>query len=194
MTWYAIKTNPLCEKKAAGELRRAGIRVYLPKRSYPVRNRRSRKEEVRFRPLLVGYIFIRFPDELIERGVPKFRRVETCQGVRGYVCAANAAGEWGPFPIPDDAVSDFIRRQRRREFGRPAVSDPRQQMAELRKRFKPGLRARITDGPFAAFIATISEIKDRETVTAEVAIFGRPTRVNLCVSDIEPLAKSRAAA
>jgi transcription antitermination factor NusG len=196
--WFVIQTNPQCEKKADGELRRAGLRVYLPKRSYEVKDRRNHKETtVRWRPLLIGYLFVRFPDHLIDRwGNPPFGMIRDCQGVKGFVKVANEVGEWEPFAVPDKAVAEFMRRQRNREFGRPAVINRKKRLATMREQFRPGARHRVTDGPFASFLATLERLNDNMTLDVEVNILGRAARVRLDIEDIDPKAldESREAA
>lgn len=185
--WYVIQTNPQCEKKADGELRRAGLRVYLPKRSYEVKDRRNHSEPaLRWRPLLIGYLFVRFPDHLLDRwGNPPFGMVRECQGVKNFVRVANEAGEWVPISIADHHVAAFMRRQRSREFGRPAIIDPKKRLAEMRKVFRRGASVRVTDGPFASFLATLEKLNADMTVDVEVMIFDRPTKCRLSVADVE---------
>ncbi len=185
--WFVIQTNPQSEKKADGELRRAGLRVYLPKRSTEVRDRRNHGEpKVKWRPLLVGYLFVRFPDHLLDRrGQPPFGLVRECQGVRSFVRAANAAGEWEPLAIPGRLVAQFMRRQRSREFGRPAIVDPKAKLAALRLVFKPGIEVAVIAGPFTTFRGSMVKLNDDMTVEIELNIFGRGTRVRLDVTDVE---------
>lgn len=187
--WFVVQTNPQCERKADGELRRAGLRVYLPKRSYEVKDRRNHAQPaLRWRPLLIGYLFVRFPDYLLDHwGNPPFGMVRDCQGVKGFVKVANEIGEWEPFAVPDAAVAGFMRRQRDREFGRPAVVNRRKRLATMREQFKPGAKHRVTDGPFASFLATLEKLNDNMTIDAEITILGRATRIRLDVGDVEPL-------
>lgn len=186
--WFIVQTNPQAERKADGELRRAGLRVYLPKRSYEAKDRKYHGEpKVKWRPLLIGYLFIRFPDYLTDRyGNPQFGIIRGCQGVRDYVKAANAMGEWEPFGIKDELVAAFMRRQRQREFGRPAVVDRKKRLAAMRERFSPGNKHRIAAGPFASFLATLEKLNDNLTIEAEIDVFGRPVRFKLPVEDISP--------
>jgi transcription antitermination factor NusG len=194
-SWFAIQTNPQNEKKAAGELRRAGFRVYVPKRFNTVRNRRTRAETVKSHPLLIGYLFIRFPDAMTDRhGTPQFGVARQCQGVRDFVCCSNDRGEREPFPIPEAAITDFIRRQRRREFGRPAIPNKRKRMAELREVYKQGDQVRITDGPFGDFIAALERLNSNETATVTVTAFGRETELTVAVEQLRPLDAGREAA
>lgn len=187
--WFVIQTNPQSEKKADGELRRAGLRVYLPKRSYEVRDRKAADgKKVKFRPLLIGYLFIRFPDEMHDDwGRPQFGVVRACQGVKAFVRVADSRGEWKPITIPDKDVTDFMRRQRKREFGRPTVINKARRLAEMRESFRPGYRVRVVNGPFASFLATLERLNENMSLDAEVMIFGRPTRVNIGVEDVDPI-------
>lgn len=164
--WFVLRTNPQCERKAAGELRRRGIRVYIPKQAREVRNRRSGHVAVKTRPLLVGYVFIRFT------GPQDWFHVRQCQGVRGVLYLDGQPGQ-----IPAAAVAAFMRRQRNREFGRPDAESDENRMRRLQTTFTPGRRVRVADGPLAAFLATIDQVKNDGSVKALVEIFGRPSRI-----------------
>lgn len=176
--WYVIATNPNCEKKAVGELRRVGIRVYLPQHATERQHRRTKATIIKRRPLMVGYVFIRFPGDMLDRrGVPPFAVARSCQGVKEFLRAINEANEWEPFAIPEEYVAKIMRRQRGREFGRPAVDRPEQRRARLRDKFKPGRSMHVVEGPFSSFNATIQQLLDNGSVLGEVSIFGRPVKV-----------------
>lgn len=164
--WFVIRTNPQCERKAAGELRRCGVRVYIPKQSRELRNRRTGKVTVKTRPLLVGYVFIRFT------GAQEWFHVRQCQGVKGVLYLDGQPGQ-----IPAAAVAAFMRRQRNREFGRPDAESDEKRMRRLRGTFTPGRRMRVVEGPFASFLATIDRLEKDGSVKALVEVFGRPARV-----------------
>lgn len=192
--WFVVRTNPNCERKAAGELRRASLHVYVPKQSFEVLHRRSKKVEVKTRPLLVGYLFVRFPDQMRDhRGVPHFAIARACQGVKGLLTAMNEVGEWAPFPIPEKSVAEFMRRQRLREFGRPAVDTTDRKWTRLKATFTKGRQMRIADGPFASFMATIENLMGNGSVTAMVTIFGQETRVGFSDPERELAAVSERA-
>jgi transcription antitermination factor NusG len=193
--WYVVQSFPQAEKRASDELRRAGLRVYLPKRTYEVRDRKEAEgRKMRFRPLLIGYLFIRFPDMLLDRfGRPHFAIVRDCQNVRGFVRVADGLGEWKPIAIDDRDVASFMRRQRKREFGRPAIVNRKQRFAELSSGFQRGNQHRVVNGPFASFIATLEKLNENMTLSAEVMIFGRPTKISIGVEDIDPVAEAVAA-
>ncbi len=177
MTWYVIKTNPNSERKAADELRRVGIRVYVPKRTIE-RGRRGATSKTR--PLLIGYVLARFPEELLDgRGVPPFMMARDCRGVQELMRWTNTAGERAPLPLPDKVVIALMRRQRGHEFDDAAVKETAR--VSRRDKFRAaatvGGHARVIDGAFAGFEAVIESVGDAETVTALLSIFGRATRV-----------------
>lgn len=192
--WYVVVTNPNNEKKAVGELRRAGFRVFLPSRSIQQRNRKTGERSVRFRPLLTGYLFLKFPPEKLDKyGVPHFRSVRLCQGVKAFVTVADARGEFRPFSVEDAKVAEFLRRQRRREFGSPSTEEP---LDRARRLYPKGRAMRVADGPFDTFIATIERVLDSGAVEAVVELFGRSTKIQFMEPDefLKPLAIDREAA
>lgn len=175
--WYVVATNPNCEKKAVGELRRAGFKVFLPSRAIQQRNRKTGKQSVRFRPLLTGYLFLKFPEDRHDiYGNPHFGSVRLCQGVKAFVSVADHRGEFRPMSIEDRHVAEFLRRQRRREFGIPTTEDPKDRRNRM---YWPGRQMMVSDGPFASFMATIEQVLGNGDVEATVQIFGRETRIRL---------------
>lgn len=188
MDWYVIITNPQNERKAAGELRRAGLRVYLPKRSYSHVHKRSGSKVTKYRPLWTGYLLVKF-----EALPPPFAVARDCQGVKDFLKWVNSDGEWEPVPIPEKVVLAYMRRQRNRDYdGVKAAQTARQQR---RAKFKAGSTVRLNDGPFAGFLAKIDRIKgDNAWVVAE--LFGRetPVFVDEFVDRVEPVDKPLRAA
>ena len=196
--WYVIQTNPQCERKATAELRRAGIRVYMPKRQIETKHARTKAPQIKRRPVLVGYLFVRFPDEQVDRrGVPHFAIARACQGVKDFVRVINARDEWEPWPIPKRIVAAMMARDRHHEF-----DDDKLQAwwkAERKARFArlvtPGTVVRVMDGPFASLSAIIEGLNSNNSVRAAVQIFGRSTPVTFDDPErqLEPLATRSAA-
>jgi transcription antitermination factor NusG len=179
--WYVIITNPQCERKAAGELRRAGLRVYLPKRSYEYENRRGDKI-TKHRPLWTGYLLVRFP----MAGQAPFGLARGCQGVKDFLKWLNAAGEWEPVPVPESIVLAYMRRQRSRDYD--GVRAARTARELRRAAFHEGGMVRVNDGPFASFLAKVEKIRG-ETAHIVVELFGRETTVTVdsFVDQLEPM-------
>lgn len=184
--WYVIETNPNCERKAAGELRRAGVRAYLPKRSFERRNRRTGVVSIKTMPLLTGYLFIRFPQDIED-----WFTVRRCQGVRGVLAIDGTYGQ-----IPDSIIAGFMRRQRSGEFGKPAFEARPKRFARLKNKYYEGRPMLVTDGPFASFLATIEKLHKNGDVEAAVSIFGRATLIKFDKPEemLKPLASSYKAA
>jgi transcription antitermination factor NusG len=174
--WFCIQTNPNCERKAVSELRRAGIRVYLPKQVIERQHRRTKAKIVKHRPLFVGYLFIRFPAQMYDRrGVPPFGLARQCQGVREFLRCMNELDEWVPFPVPERAIATIMRRQRGKQFDAKAIRNAEE--AERMSRYKVGGIARVMAGPFESFMATIEKMHSDNSVEAEVELFGQSVRV-----------------
>lgn len=197
--WFIILTTPSAEKKAATELRRHGIRVYVPKRTRLVRNRKSGEEKRKARPLMAGYVLVRFPAAMMgKRGLPPFGIVNDCQGVRDYLKWTGKSGEKEPVPVPDVVVREFIARQRGREFDDEAIRRAAKEAkwAGLRHAIKSGDPMRVTNGPFESFFATIVALDDKKGADILVDIFGRMTAVHIDQPEqmLEPVANKAEAA
>lgn len=201
--WYVVQTNPNCEKKAVGELRRVGLRAYIPTQ-YSQYRHREKGDAVKSRPLLIGYVFVRFNEApAMLAGVPQFRVARSCQGVRDFVRVAREVGEgarsnspaalqWEPLAIPHSMVAAFMRRQRLREFGRPEPINQTKRMAQLRQTFRPGKVVRIADGPFEGFLAILKKLTDGGKLEVETSLFGRPTKIMIDASQAAPLVREAA--
>lgn len=178
--WFVIQTNPNCEKKAALELRRIGIRAYIPTRHIEYRHRMRRETAVKSRPLLIGYLFVRFTAESADAfSRPNFGAARGCDGVKNFVRVANQFGEWVPFSVPHRIIADFMRRQRKREFGSPEVANRDKRMLRLRETFPEGSVIRVADGPFQGFLAILKRLTD--TGKLEVELSGESRTIKLCI-------------
>jgi transcription antitermination factor NusG len=161
--WFIVRTTPRNEQRAADELRRLGLRVYIPKRTYRPRSRRVTNPKPRRIPLLVGYVLVRFPSQLIDRHrQPQFGIVLGCRFLGGgqwpYVGVADENGDQRPMPITSDDIGDLMQRQRRNEFNELALADEERQrrVAELRASMKQGQQVLVIAGLYAGHLATVS--------------------------------------
>jgi transcription antitermination factor NusG len=189
--WYVIITNPNCELKATNELRRAGLRVYLPKRTFEQVKKGAKT--VRSRPAWTGYLLVRFPEALQERGCPKFAVARACQGVKDFLPWMTASGFNEPAPFPEHVVLAYMRRQRNRDYD--GAMQARKEREGKRANFRVGMDVQVTAGPFASFMARI-EKTHADTAWIVLNIFGRetPMRMENYTESLEPLAKSPIAA
>lgn len=170
LDWFVVAIVSNIEKKVSTELRRAGFRVYRPASHTPYRHR-TKGAQVKTRPLLMGYLFVRFPPALIFSGVPVYSAamaVNFGKGVRGFVLYRNGAGELVPFIVPRKIVSDFMDRQRRREFGSPEPEDAGKRAEKLREIFKPGKRVTITNGTLEGYVGILRKLTEGGDLALDV--------------------------
>lgn len=208
-SWYVIITNPNCELKATSELRRAGLRVYLPKRTFE--HVRRGAKIVKSRPAWTGYLLVRFPENLQEqyttfvrdeeadevkqvfRWRPKFAVARACQGVKDFLPWMTDAGFKEPAPFSEAVVLAYMRRQRNRDYD--GAMQARKEREGKRANFRVGMDVQVTAGPFASFMARIEKTQ-ADTAWIVLNIFGRetPMRMENYTEALEPLAKSPKAA
>ena len=126
------------------------------------------KKKVRNNKFLPGYI-------MLEMDLPEIGWKETClklyriQGVTGFV--GNVSRNNRPIPITTNEKKNLLMKS-------GAIKGEKQ--VHVRQSFNVGDQVKITDGPFASFSGTIKEINvEKEKLSVEVQIFGRPTPVEL---------------
>lgn len=162
--WYIVHTYSGHEEKVSksvmqrvqtlGFVERI-FEVIVPTRDV-VRVSQGKKETVKER-IFPGYVLVRMilDDE-------SWLLVRTTQGVTSFVGAGNK-----PTPISDKEVAAI---QKFMEMEEPLY----------KAAFSVSEAVKITDGPFADFLGTISEIDDKKgKLKVLVSIFGRETPVEL---------------
>lgn len=163
--WFVVQTNPNCERKAVVEIRRAGFRAYMPVFARDFRHHRTKKLDVQRRPLLVGYVFMRFP------GPANWYALRQCQGVKGVLYC-----DGRPYELPNSAIAALMREQRAmahdtrdaRTLRRAKLTGERHALAK--EKFQPG-RKIFQQG--SGIIARVIAVTKRGTVEAIVESKGR---------------------
>jgi len=132
------------------------------------------KKKSRMNKFLPGYI-------MLEMDLPELGWKDTCaqlyriQGVTGFVGNINRNNR--PMPISKDEAMNLLQKSGVIK-GEKAV--------HIRQSFNIGDVVKITDGPFATFSGTIKEINvEKEKLSVEVQIFGRPTPVEVTFLQVE---------
>lgn len=163
LKWYAVQTNPLCERRAEAGLREHGFTVFLPVETKWKRSRSKARERVNH-PLFTGYLFV---------GLGPWQslyHVRQIDGVRGLVVGSSGHPmEFGEQTLVDEKTGKIVRN----EDGTPRKVhliyelQSRQAAGEFdhtparRSQFRRGDRARITlDGPLKDQIAEVLEAND----------------------------------
>ena len=126
------------------------------------------KKRTRSNKFLPGYI-------MLEMDLPEIGWKDTCaklykiQGVTGFV--GNVSRSNRPMPITKDEAMNLLQKS-------GVIKGDKQ--VRVRQSFNVGDVVKIADGPFASFTGTVKEINlEKEKLSVEVQIFGRPTPVEV---------------
>ena len=120
--WFIIQCNPNCERKAAREMRRRGFGVHIPRAAVVRRHHRTGQPIMKRRPLMTGYVFLRF------KGPANWYKLRQCQGVKGVLYV-----DGHPFRMAQDFVVDIIRAQRDMSYDDGQTRSIRREMRKGRK-------------------------------------------------------------
>jgi len=171
--WYIVHAYSNFEKKVADAIRdqaeRQGlvdkfedIRVPTEEVVEVVRNKKRIKEQRHF----PGYVLVK-----MDMTDDAYHLVKNTPKVTGFLGTQNK-----PMPIPDKDVQRLLG-----EVEQAAAARPRQLIS-----FEIGERVRVTDGPFQSFEGSVEEVDDdTNRLKVSVAIFGRPTPVDLEFAQVE---------
>jgi transcriptional antiterminator RfaH len=152
-TWFLVQLKPNCHEMAETNLRRQRFQTFLPLREET--KRKSSRFITTLRPLFKGYMFVAF-----DTAKGGWRAINSTYGVSRLVSFGNE-----PRPVPLDLISRLMLRCD--EGGK--LLPPRILMT--------GDAVRISDGPFAEFVATVEEIGPDQRVWVLLDLMGRTARV-----------------
>ena len=173
ITWYAVVTNPKCERRAEAGLREAGIATFLPQGAIWTKPRRSPAMVGRPRLAMPRYLFIG------DRGDPMFwHAVRSTNGVAGVV------GQSGiPLQIKSTTLESIFDRQ---FTGGLNFNDrPRRKRGWKPGHYERGMRLEIKGGPLTGFIGTVRRSSGKEKVDIEVILFGTTTATSVRLDDVK---------
>lgn len=132
------------------------------------------KKKIRLNKFLPSYI-------MLEMDLPEFGWKDVCahiykiQGVTGFVGCVSRKDR--PIPISKDEAMSLLQKS-------GVIKGEKQ--VHVRQNFNIGDVVKITDGPFATFSGSIKEINtEKERLSVEVQIFGRPTPVEVTFLQVE---------
>lgn len=156
--WYVVEALPRSEERAALNLRRQGMQVYLPR--YRKRRRHARKVELVPAALFPGYLFVALD---VEQAA--WRKVNGTFGCRQIVCEGER-----PAPLPRGVVRSLRAQE---------DADGFIQLGSLAEGFRRGDRVRILAGPLAERMGLVDSITDAERVVLLLDMLGRRVRVQV---------------
>lgn len=153
--WFVVRTLPQAEQRARVALHLAGFDTWLPK--FHERVARRGKVHLRERQLFVRYVFVGLDPKNLAFGF-----VKDADGVHSILGA----------PEPVRISGALIQRVADRLTGPEAKPVIKPDVA-----LEIGQLMRVTEGPFASFMAKVTALLGAGRVKVEVDIFGRPTPV-----------------
>jgi transcription antitermination factor NusG len=168
--WYIVQCNPNCERKAAREMRRRGFGVHIPRLATIKRHHRTKETIIKRRPLMTGYVFMRF------KGPENWYVLRQCQGVKGVLYI-----DGHPYQLPQSDVLAIIRAQRYFRYDDKTTRDTRMAMrfgglgvAKAKRkaamsRFRVGMQVAAPMTGAERVIARIMAITKKGTIRADIA-------------------------
>src|SRR6478752_4758487 len=172
--WYVIHAYSNFEKKVAESIReqakQRGLSALFDEILVPIEKvtevRRGKKVDAE-RKFFPGYVLAK-----MDMTDEAFHLIKNTPKVTGFLGADNK-----PKPISDAEAARIIHQvQEGIERPKPSVS------------FEVGEQVRVSEGPFASFNGVVEEVDDgRSRLKVAVSIFGRPTRVELEMGQVEKL-------
>jgi transcription termination/antitermination protein NusG len=173
--WYIVHAYSNLEKKVAESIReRAKMNgldhliedIQVPSEDV-IEIRRGKKVPTE-RRLYPGYVLVK-----MEMTDPVHLLIKNTPRVTGFLGADNKA-----MPIPDREAERILN------IKRESVDSPKTTIT-----FEIGEQVKVGDGPFEGLNGTVEEVdEERMRLKVAVAIFGRPTRVDLDFNQVQKVA------
>ena len=168
--WYVVHTNSGHEMRVAQTLKQRVETMNLTDKVFellvPTQDRviiRGGKKSTIKEKIFPGYLLVKM---IVDDA--SWLAVRTTVGVTGFVGAGNQ-----PTPLSETEVKNIQK----------FISEPAKR---FKTRFSQGEAVKITDGPFADFLGTITELdEEKGKVKVLVSIFGRETPVELDLLQIQ---------
>ena len=172
--WYAVHTQTGVESKVEASLgaraKMAGLENAIHEVLIPtekVSEVKAGKKKITERKFFPGYILIKM--ELTD---DSWYLVRNTPGISGFVGSAK-----NPIPLSEKEIGEIVQEQ-----------DEKTSKPKPKVEFEEGESVRVKEGAFANFNGTIEQINpDRGKLKVRVAIFGRPTPVELEYWQVEKI-------
>ncbi len=179
MEWYVVNTfsgyensvkKALEERIKANSLEDQFSEILIP--SEKVTERRGKGTVQKTNKFFPGYIFIS-----MELTKASWHLVQTTPKVTGFLGGQN------PRPVRKTEMSRMLGHTV------PVEELPVVEKPVLNITYNVGQQVRVRSGAFANFTGEVEEINaDKQKIWLSVSLFGRPTRVEVDFSEVEPVA------
>lgn len=154
----------------AKELVKAGYEVYLPTLVKDIIHHRSKKRIQRQFPLFHRYMFVNVAAD-------GWYTLGEVPGVGGYL----------PGEIPSEIVKKWQELETSGKFYEaiPPRLSRKQRVNALKRRYMPGSRRRVIQGPFTGFYGLVTNVEARGAVKLMMEYMGRETIVEFNAEQVE---------
>ena len=174
--WYAIHTYSGYENKVKTHLEARIISMGLKDRIFRVVVPMEDEIEIKggqrrtvSRKIFPGYVLV---DMVLDENT--WHAVRNTPGVTGFVGGTSTE----PVPLQEHEIRYILKQ--------PTKAGQEAPKPKPKITFQVGQSVKVTDGPFAEFIGTVSEIApERNKITVLVSFFGRETPVTLDFLQVE---------
>lgn len=178
MKWYIVNTfsgfENTVKKSLEDQIKAHGLEecfddILVP--SEQVSERRGKRTIKTTKKFFPGYIFVRMDLTAAAQSL-----VTNTPKVSGFL------GGKHPKPVPESQMKAMLGK------AQPgAVEQPEEELPQVV--YKVGDNVRVKTGAFANFTGEVEEVDDtKRKIWLSVSIFGRPTRVEVEFSEVEPAA------
>ena len=168
LRWYLVQCKPNAAQIAVRNLENQSFASFLPQQEITKRKGRIFKRQIR--PLFPGYLFVQLcPDQ------GPWRQVNNTRGVARLVCLGAE-----PSVVPNEIVDALMARCVKQSISHRTSET---QSSQLRA----GNQARVIQGPFSEFIATISEIEPNNRINILIEVMGKTTKVAINAGALQPI-------
>lgn len=177
MAWYVVRTNIKCEEKAERNLRRAGFKTYSPLARLERFNKRRKvwvETELRLMP---RYLFVETEGVVPWYVLRACEGVESVLGAEGRPCRLHDTEEKALRDVMDAEADLQFDTTRAAMIKRGIIGKTKRDT--VRMKFPVGASIKITDGPFAQFIAQVTNVTAKGKLQALVMIFGHLSPVEI---------------
>ncbi|MER2263516.1 transcription termination/antitermination protein NusG [Methylobacterium oxalidis] len=158
LTWFVVQAEPMAEAKAEEDLRAHSIDVWVPRfKAVTVRRKRKVEVEQMFFP---RYLFV---------GLDRAQHAGRWTSLL-FDCdhVSDVLGVDGPLAMPATVLQIIADR---------LTGDVKSERLAVAAAFRVGEMRTVAQGPFASFMAEVTELLANGRIRADVHIFGRPTPV-----------------
>ena len=166
--WYLVQCKPNAAQTAVRNLENQSFGTFLPLQE--ITKRKGKIFQRQIRPLFPGYLFVQVdPDQ------GPWRQLNSTRGVASLV---RLGAE--PSVVPNEIVDALMARCHKQSILRQTSET---QSSEL----QAGNQAKVTQGPFSGFIATISETEPNNRINILIEIMGQTTKVAINAGALQPI-------